>query len=129
MIETIETGDVGMLSSALEDMQFEDVLQWEGPDPNPPDKRKRAAVFDGEVCDDRRPRAKRPAIRPVGSGRSGQAIPEEELANQPPILTPADLGEKTKGKRRDLREREPIRMMKGQPKFNTVAALRDTEVK
>jgi len=27
MIETIETGDVGMLSSALEDMNYEDVLQ------------------------------------------------------------------------------------------------------
>ena len=127
MIETIETGDMGMLSSALEDMQFEDVLQWEGPDPNPPDKRKRAAVSDGEVCDDRRPRAKRPAIRPVGSGRPGQAIPEDELAGQPPIMTPADLGEKRK--RRSPKEREPNRMMKGQPKFNTVAALRDTEVK
>jgi len=127
MIETIETGDVGMLSSALEDMNYEDVLQWEGPDPNPPDKRKRAAVSDGEVCDDRRPRAKRPAIRPVGSGHPGQAIPEDELASQPPIMTPADLGEKRK--RRSPKEREPIRMMKGQPKFNTVAALRDTEVK
>jgi len=29
----IESEDVSMLSSALEDMDDEDVLQWEGPDP------------------------------------------------------------------------------------------------
>ena len=49
----IETENVGILASALEDMtyeddtQYEDVLSWNGPDPKPADKRKRV-VSDGE---------------------------------------------------------------------------------
>ena len=93
----IETKAVGMLSSAIEDMEYEDVLQWEGPDPKPVDKRKRTAVSDGEVGE-RRPQAKHPTLKPVGSRHPGRAIPEEELANQPPAMTPADLGDKTKRK-------------------------------
>ena len=124
----IETENVGMLSSALEDMYYEDVLQWEGVDPKQADKRKRP-VSDGEAVD-RRPQAKRPTLKPVGRATPGRAIPEEELSDRPPVVNPTELPEKsTKKKRRPLKDREPIRMMKGQPKFNTVAALRDTEVK
>jgi hypothetical protein len=129
----IETEDVGMLASALEGMEYEDakeyadVLAWDGPDPNPVDKRKRA-ISDGEVVE-RRPQPKRPTLKPVGSGRPGRAIPEEDLAGRPSATIPAELLEKTKKKRRHPNDREPIRMMKGQPKFDTVATLRDTEVR
>ena len=47
-IDMIETEDVGMLGSALEDMEYEDdreyadVLAWDGPDPKQAEKRKRA---------------------------------------------------------------------------------------
>jgi len=50
IVNIIETEDVNMLSSALEDMDYEDVLQWEGPDPKQADKRKRA-VSDGEAVE------------------------------------------------------------------------------
>jgi len=132
-VNMIETEDGGMLASALEGMEYEDakdyadVLAWDGPDPNPVDKRKRA-TSDGEVVA-HRPQPKRPTLKPVGSGRPGRAIPEEELAGRPPATIPADLLEKTKKKRRHPNDREPIRMMKGQPKFDTMATLRDTEVR
>jgi hypothetical protein len=120
----IEIEHMGMLASALEGMEYEDaneyadVLAWDGPDPNPVDKRKRA-TSDGEVVE-RQPKPKRPTLKPVGSGRPGRAIPEEDLAGHPPAMIPADLLEKTKKKRRHPNDREPIRMMKGQPKFNTM---------
>jgi len=48
----IKTQDVGMLSLGLEDMHYEDVLQWEGVDPKQADKRKRT-VSDGEAVEQR----------------------------------------------------------------------------
>jgi hypothetical protein len=123
----IETEDVGMLGSALEDTEYEDVLAWDGPDPRHADKRKRA-ISDGEPVE-RRPQPKRPAIRPIGTRRPGRALSEEDLADRPTATVPADLLEKPKKKRRHPNEREPIRMMKGQPKFRTMETLRDTEVR
>jgi len=123
----IETQDVGMLSSALEVMHYEDVLQWEGVDPKQADKRKRT-VSDGEAVE-QRPQTKRPTLKPIGRATPGRTIPEEDLANIPPVVNPANLHEKPRRKRRPPKEREPIRMIKGQPKFNTMASLRDTEVR
>ena len=70
MIATIETGDVE-------------------PDPKEAYERQRA-VSDGELGE-RGPQAKCPILKPVGSGRSGRAIPEDDLANRSPIMTSADL--------------------------------------
>jgi len=74
IVNMIETEEVGMLSSAIEDMDYVDVLQWEGPDPKPVDNRKRTAVSDGEVGE-HRPQVKHPTLRPVGRGHQGRAIP------------------------------------------------------
>jgi len=121
----IDTEDVSTLSSALGDMDYEDVLQWEGPDPKHADKRKRA-VSDGEGVECRQ-QPKRSTLVPAGSGHPERAVPEEDLADQPPVVTPADLYEKPKRKRHIQQDREPIQMMKGQQKFNTMETLRDTE--
>jgi len=123
----IEIQDVGMLSSALEDMHYKDVLQWEGVDPKQADKQKRT-VSDGEAVE-QRPQTKRPTLKPIGRVTPEHAIPEEDLADIPPVVNPADLHEKPRRKRHPLKEHEPIRMMKGQPKFNTMASLRDTKVR
>jgi len=64
-------------------------------------------------------------LKPIGRG---PAIPEEDLGDLPPVVNPADLHEKPRRKRRPLKVCEPIRMMKGQLKFNTMATLRDNKV-
>jgi hypothetical protein len=124
-VSMIEAAGAGMLGSALDGMEYADVLQWEGSGPKQADKRKRT-VSDGEFVE-RRPQNKRPAYRPASHGDPGQAIPEEVLEERPSATNPADLVEKKK--RRRPKDREPIRMMKGQPTFKTMEALRDTEVK
>jgi len=54
-VNMIETENVGSLASALDDLtyeddkQYENVLAWDGPDPKPADKRKRA-VSDESGC-------------------------------------------------------------------------------
>jgi len=115
----VETDPVGMLTSALDDMtykdeaedQYADVLVWDGEDPKPAEKRKRA-VSEGETSKPR-PRSKRPMLKLVGSRRLGIAISEEDLATKLPGVSPADLLPKSKKKRQHPNEREPIRMTKG----------------
>ena len=129
MVNMIETEYEGMMGSELEDMEYEDdreyadILAWDGPDPKPAHKRKRA-VLDGEAVECRL-QHQRPTLRPVGSGRPGRAIPEEDLDDQPHVITAADLYEKPKRKRRTQKDQEPIQMMKGQQKFNTMETLRN----
>lgn len=123
----IETEYAGMLSSALDDMEYADILQWEGSDRKQPEKRKRP-TSDRETIE-HHPLPKHPVLQPVSRGDQGRAIPEEVLGdpNQTTTLNPTDLREKKK--RRRPRDREPIRMIKGQPVFKTMETLRDTEVR
>jgi len=125
---------VGMLASALDDMTYEDeaedqyadVLVWDGEDPKPAEKRKRA-VSEGQTSEPW-PRSKRPTLKPVGSRRPGVTISEEDLATKLPAVSPADLLLKFKKKRWHPNDRDPIRMMKGLQTFNTMETLCDMEV-
>jgi len=85
-------------------------------------------VPDREAVE-RRQQPKRSTLGPVESGRPERTISKEDLADQPPVVTPADLYEETKRKRHThkIEIGEPIQMMKGRPKFNTMETSRDTE--
>ena len=64
-------------------------------------------------------------LKPIGRATPGYAIPEDNLADIPPVVNPANLHEKPRSKCHPLKEHEPIRMIKGQLKFNPVTSLRD----
>jgi len=99
VLAEIEEG--GMLSLALEEMEYADVMQWAK------EKQKRV-VSEGELSASR-PRTKRPVLEPVGRGIPGQAILEEDLAGRPSAPPPTNLeGKKSKKKRRHPKDKEPI---------------------
>lgn len=64
------------------------------------------------------PANEHPALQPVSRGETGHAIPEEDLDGLPSARNLADLCKKMK--RHHLKDQEPIWMMKGPPKFNTI---------
>ena len=113
----------GLLASALEGVTFEDSYQWEEVDAS--EKRTRSGTSEEDVARKRlRPR---PVVRPLNPRTTGQALSEEDIAGGAP--RPEELPEKTKCQRRARGEVNPIRMMRGMAKFNTMASFCDTEVR
>ena len=114
----------GLLASALEGVTFEDSYQWEEVDAA--EKRTRSGTSGEDIARKRlRPR---PVVRPLNPRTARQALSEAEVTTggEP---RPEDLPEKTKHQRRTRGEINPIRMMRGLAKFNTMASFRDTEVR